>query len=55
LRSGASEPNLATIPVVLVSAALALKREGEKLGVAAVVAKPYDFDELLPLVERLLN
>jgi hypothetical protein len=27
----------------------------EKLGVAAVVAKPYDFDALLPLVEHLLS
>jgi two-component system OmpR family response regulator len=50
-----ADSRLASIPVVLVSAALALEREAEKLGVAAVVAKPYDFDTLLPLVERLLN
>ena len=50
-----TNPTLAGIPVVLVSAALALEREGEKLGVAAVVAKPYDLDTVLTLVADLLE
>ena len=45
---------LASIPVVILSAVSASWREAEQLGVAAVVAKPYDADALLLLVERLL-
>ena len=54
-RGQLADPTLATIPVVLVSAALTLEREGEKLGVAAVVAKPYDLGTVLTLVARLLE
>jgi CheY-like chemotaxis protein len=50
-----ADPRLAGIPVVVMSAAYTLDVEAEKLGVAAMVPKPYDFDELLPLVERLLS
>jgi two-component system response regulator MprA len=50
-----ADPSLASIPVVLVSAAYTLEREGEKLGVAAVVPKPYDLDALLAVLGRLLG
>jgi CheY-like chemotaxis protein len=49
------DPRLAIIPVVVTSAAYTLEHEGEQLEVAAVVAKSYDFDALLALVERLLS
>jgi two-component system response regulator MprA len=50
-----TEPRLASIPVVLISAADPLELDAEKLGVAAVVQKPYDFDALLSVVERLVS
>jgi CheY-like chemotaxis protein len=54
-RAQLADPSLASIPVVLASAAYMLELEAEKLGVTAVVPKPYDLDALLLLVERLLS
>jgi CheY-like chemotaxis protein len=54
-RAQLAKPSLASIPVVMLSAAYASWREAEKLGVAAVLAKPYDFDALLTLVAKVLD
>jgi two-component system, chemotaxis family, chemotaxis protein CheY len=44
---------LASIPVVVLSAVHDAQREAEKLGVAAVMAKPFDLNALLITVHRL--
>ncbi len=54
-RAQLADLRLANIPVVVVSATYPLELEREKFDVAAVVAKPYDVDALLTLVERLLG
>jgi CheY-like chemotaxis protein len=46
------DPELARIPVVVVSADPAAARRAEELGVAAAMAKPIDFDRLLQVVGR---
>ncbi|HZO26409.1 MAG TPA: response regulator [Chloroflexota bacterium] len=47
-------PSLAAIPVLLVSAALDLKRQAMKLEAAGSIGKPYDVDELIKTVNQIL-
>jgi CheY-like chemotaxis protein len=44
------DPNLASIPVVVISADPAAARQAADLGVAATMPKPVDFDRLLSIV-----
>jgi CheY-like chemotaxis protein len=46
------DPDLAAIPVVVVSADPAAARAAANLGVAATMAKPIDFDRLVEVVAR---
>ncbi len=41
------------IPIVVLSAATDVKRHAQRLGVADVIAKPFDIDTLLPRIARL--
>ena len=45
----------AGIPVVVLSAAYEARRQGEALGAAAVVPKPFDLEALLGTVGRLVG
>jgi CheY-like chemotaxis protein len=54
-RAQLADLRLASIPVVILSATYASWREGERLGVAAIVAKPYDMEALLVLVSQLVR
>ena len=47
-------PSLAAIPVLLVSAALDLKRQAMRLSAAGSIGKPYDVDELIGTVNQIL-
>lgn len=47
------EPDLASIPVVLISAHDEVARAGDALRVAGVVRKPVDIEEMLRTVEAL--
>ena len=40
------------IPIVVLSAATDLARHAKTIGAAAVIAKPFDLDQLLPKVAR---
>ena len=46
--------SLAAIPVLLVSAALDLKRQATTLETAGSIAKPYDVDELIRTVNQII-
>ena len=46
------DPQLSTIPVVVVSADPAAARQAASLGVAATMAKPLDFDRLAKVVAQ---
>jgi CheY-like chemotaxis protein len=48
-----SDPRLARIPVVLVSADDALERQARRMGVQGWLAKPFDIEHLLGTVNRL--
>jgi CheY-like chemotaxis protein len=50
-----SDPSLAAIPVVVVSAASDLKQQQTDLAAAAVVTKPFQFDSLLDVVGGLVT
>ena len=45
--------DLATIPIVVMSAAHEAQREGDKLQATAIVPKPFELDRLLATVERV--
>lgn len=42
-----------TVPVVLLSAAGRLDEQQQALGVAAVIAKPFDIDRVISTIERV--
>jgi CheY-like chemotaxis protein len=46
-----ARPDLCAIPVIVVSATSEFLREDETLGARAILGKPFDFDEMLALVE----
>ncbi len=48
-----SDPSLAGIPVVVVSAHHAVGSQADRLGVQAWLAKPFDIDHLLGTIGRL--
>jgi CheY-like chemotaxis protein len=54
-RAQLADLRIASIPVVILTATYASWVEAKKLGVAGLLAKPYDFDALLTLIERLLG
>jgi two-component system chemotaxis response regulator CheY len=47
-----AHPTWRTIPVIIVSATQAFLSDEETIGARAVIAKPFDFDELLQLVRQ---
>ena len=48
-------PHLRDVPVLVVSASQRARDAYQEMGAAAVVAKPFDLDELIATVERLTN
>ena len=50
-----ADASLATIPVIVLSAAYQASRQAEILAVAAVLAKPFDLDDLLASVGDLIS
>jgi CheY-like chemotaxis protein len=46
-----SDPKWSGIPVIVISATNEFLQEDETLGAKAILGKPFDFDELLSLVE----
>lgn len=46
-------PHLRDVPVVVVSASQRVKDAYEELGAAAVLAKPFDLDDLISTIGRL--
>ena len=47
-------PSLADIPVLIVSAAIDLQWQAERLGAAGSIAKPYEMDELIKTINQIL-
>jgi CheY-like chemotaxis protein len=50
-----SQPRLATLPVLVVSAEPSAHEDSQRLGVQACLPKPFDVDSLLGAVEQLLE
>jgi two-component system chemotaxis response regulator CheY len=48
-------PHLRDVPVVVVSASQRARDAYDELGAAAVVAKPFDLEELIGTIDRLAN
>ena len=48
-------PHLRDVPVLVVSASQRARDAYHELGAAAVVAKPFDLDELIGAIDRLAN
>jgi CheY-like chemotaxis protein len=55
IESCREEPRLATVPVILLSAAHDLTQTTEQLQPRASLAKPIDLDVLLAIVDRVAN
>jgi DNA-binding response OmpR family regulator len=53
LRKFHASDELATIPIVLLSALRDLEARSAGLPVTAIVAKPFDVDDLLGILDRL--
>lgn len=53
LEKQRADPEIASIPVLLLSGAADLRSEARRLGVAAWVRKPADLDQLVGEVERV--
>lgn len=48
-------PETADIPIVLMSGASDIARRAAQLGAAGYLRKPFDLDDLLAIVERVVN
>jgi DNA-binding NtrC family response regulator len=48
-------PELARIPVIVLSGARDARAAGQALGAAAIVMKPFDLDALVTLVRQVLD
>lgn len=49
------DPQLRTIPVVLVTAAYAAEEAAQQLGARACITKPFELDELLDVVSQIVG